>query len=105
MVEAWIGDYLEPTYVYGIREYRNGAKLKEHRDRLKTHVAGVIINVDQDVNQDWPLVIDDHHYRQHQVLLKPGEMVFYESARLTHGRPDSFDGQRVANIFVHFKRT
>ena len=103
LVEAWVGDYIEPTFVYGIREYRCGAELKEHRDRLNTHVASVIINIDQDVNNDWPLIIDDHFYRRHSVLLKPGEMVFYEGARLKHGRPITFDGQRYANVFVHFK--
>ena len=103
LVEAWMGDYLEPTFVYGIREYRNGAELKEHRDRIHTHVASVIINIDQDVKSDWPLIIDDHHYRRHSVLLKPGEMVFYEGARLKHGRPTALDGQHYANIFVHFK--
>jgi len=103
LVEAWIGDYLESTYVYGVREYRNGAVLKEHRDRLKTHVASVIINIDQEVDTDWPLVMDDHHYRRHNVLLKPGEMVFYEGARLKHGRPSTLDGNRFANVFVHYK--
>jgi len=105
LVEAWIGDYLEPTYVYGVREYRDGAVLKEHRDRLKTHVASVIINVDQEVDADWPLVIDDHHYRRHNVLLKPGEMVFYEGARLKHGRPSALQGKRFANVFVHYKNS
>jgi len=103
LVEAWIGSYLEHTYVYGIREYHQGAILKEHRDRLKTHIAGVIINIDQVVKHDWPLIIEDHFYRRHSVLLKPGEMVFYESARLKHGRPDMLDGERYANVFVHFK--
>lgn len=103
LVEAWVGDYIEPTFVYGIREYRYGAELKEHRDRINTHVASVIINIDQQVNNDWPLIIDDHFYRRHSVLLKPGEMVFYEGARLKHGRPIAFDGQRYANVFAHFK--
>ncbi len=103
MVEAWIGDYLEPTYVYGVREYREGAELKMHRDRIATHIASVIINVDQEVDSDWPLVIDDHHYRRHNVLLKPGEMVFYEGGRLMHGRPSKLHGKRYANVFVHYK--
>jgi len=103
MVEAWIGNYLEPTYVYGVREYREGAELKVHRDRIATHIASVIINIDQEVNSDWPLVIDDHYYRRHNVLLKPGEMIFYEGGRLMHGRPDKFDGKRFANVFVHYK--
>ena len=75
-----------------------------HRDRIETHVASVILNVDQQVSSDWPLHIEDHHYRAHRVTLAPGEMVLYEGARLAHGRPDPFDGERFANVFVHFRR-
>lgn len=105
VVEAWVGDYLEPTFVYGIREYLDGAVLKPHRDRTDTHVASVILNIDQDVQQDWPLLIEDHFYRQHEVVLKPGEMILYEGARLKHGRPQPLQGDRFANVFVHFKQT
>ena len=38
-----------------------------------------------------------------QVVLRPGEMLFYESARLAHGRPSVFRGQFYDNIFVHYK--
>lgn len=103
MVEAWCGIELEPSFVYGIRIYHDQAVLKSHRDRVETHIVGVIINVDQKVNRDWPLIIEDHFYRKHHVLLKPGEMVFYESGRLMHGRPIPLDGQLFANIFCHFK--
>lgn len=103
MVAEWCGKDLEPSYVYGIRVYRDQAVLKLHRDRIETHVLGVIINVDQEVNEDWPLMIDDHSYRQHQIFLKPGDMVFYESARLRHGRPQPFNGESFANIFCHLR--
>ena len=47
-----------------------------------THVISAIINVDQDVDQDWPLYIQDHEGVTHKVFLQPGEMLWYESARL-----------------------
>jgi len=103
LMEAWCGKALEPTYVYGIRIYKDKAVLKPHRDRLETHIISAILNVDQVVRQDWPLVIDDNVYREHHVLLKPGDMVFYEGARLTHGRPIALEGTAYANIFCHFK--
>ncbi len=103
LLEQWCGETLEPTYVYGIRIYHDNAVLKEHRDRLETHIISVIINVNQEVNEDWPLVIEDNYYRQHHVVLKPGEMVFYEGARLKHGRPIALQGKSFANIFCHFK--
>ena len=104
VLEAWIGDYLHPTWVYGIREYRHGAVLRSHRDREGTHVASAILNVAQDVRDDWPLEIEDHHYRRHRIVLAPGDMLLYEGARLLHGRcPDPLDGERFANVFAHFR--
>jgi len=103
LMEKWCEKKLEPTYVYGIRIYHNGARLKTHRDRLETHIISAILNVDQEVTEDWPLLIEDNYYRQHEVLLKPGEMIFYEGARLTHGRPKAFNGTSFANIFCHFR--
>ena len=102
-MEDWCGKTLLPTYVYGIRIYHHGAALKCHRDRLATHIIGAIINIDQDVNEDWILVIDDHHHRRHKVILAPGEMFFYESGKLIHGRPTPLNGRLFANIFCHFK--
>ncbi len=103
LLETWCGQPLEPTYVYGIRSYHHNAVLKMHRDRLDTHIISAIINVAQQVNQDWPLCIEDNGYRRHQLLLQPGDMVFYEGGRLLHGRPQPLDGQDYANIFCHFK--
>jgi len=103
LVEAWAGDYLEPTYIYGIRQYLRGSVLKVHRDRQETHIVGCILNIDQEVDEDWPLLMEDHHYRQHNIILKPGEMVFYESGRLSHGRPTPLCGDSFTNVFAHFK--
>lgn len=103
LMAQWCGQELEPTYVYGIREYHRGAKLKMHRDRIDTHIISAIINVAQEVDEDWPLIIEDNAYRTYHVQLKPGEMVFYEGGRLLHGRPIPFNGDRFANIFCHFK--
>jgi len=103
LVESWAGDYLEPTYVFGIRNYKRGTTLKVHRDRLETHVASVILNIRQTVDKDWPLYIEDHHYKQHEIVLAAGDMLFYEGARLAHGRPTALEGDEFANVFVHYK--
>ena len=103
LLEDWSNTRLDPTFVYGIRIYVRDAILKEHRDREQTHIVSAIINVDQEVDTDWPLIIEDHHYRKHQIILNPGEVLFYESARLKHGRPIPLKGQEYANIFCHFK--
>lgn len=102
VMSQWSGIALEPTYVYGIRTYHRGAVLKEHRDRQQTHIISAIINVDQQVEEDWCLHIEDNDYRQHKVVLKPGEVLFYEGARLLHGRPQALVGESFSNIFCHF---
>lgn len=93
---------LEPTCVYGIRRYNRGAALKPHRDWEKTHIISAILNIDQDVDEEWPLQIEDHFYRTHHILLTPGEMLLYEGARLMHGRPTPLNGNHYSNIFVHY---
>jgi prolyl 4-hydroxylase len=101
LLEAWVAKALRMTAVYGIREYQRSAVLDMHIDRMETHIVSAILNVAQDVATDWPLLIHDHYGRRHKVLMKPGEMLFYESARLKHGRPEPLDGAHFANIFVH----
>ncbi len=62
-----------------------------HVDTVNTHVVSAIINVDQDVDEDWPLLILDHDGNEHNIIMQPGDMVLYESARLLHGRPRKLD--------------
>lgn len=39
------------------------------------------------------------------IFVQPGEIIFYESASVLHGRPTPFKGDAFANIFVHFAPT
>lgn len=103
MVEAWAGRALLPTFVYGIRRYLRGTRLKMHRDRPRTHVYGVSLNVDQQLEEPWPLVIEDTHGHKHDIVLRPGELVLYESLRLLHGRPQPLRGDFYAGVFAHFQ--
>ncbi|MBX2869950.1 MAG: 2OG-Fe(II) oxygenase [Acidiferrobacterales bacterium] len=102
LAEKWSGVELKLEAVYGVRRYLEGASLRMHRDRNETHIVSVIVNVDQDVDEDWYLHIDNHFYRESKVLLKPGEMIFYEGAKLSHGRPLPLKGRRYENLFVHY---
>ena len=54
------------------------------------------------VDSDWPLQIYDNNGTLDEVTLAPGEMVWYESARLVHGRVEKLNGSAFENIFVHF---
>ena len=102
LIEEWSGMKLLPTYVYGVRMYLDGAILNSHKDREETHIIGTIINIDQKVRNDWYLEIEDHQKNLHKVLLEPGEMIFYESATLKHGRPEPLSGEYYSNIFCHY---
>ena len=70
---------------------------------LTAYTSSIAKIVDQNVDVDWPLVIEDHHYRKHKINLSQGEVIFYEGARLLHGRPQPLQGTEYANIFCHFK--
>lgn len=65
------------TSIYGIRRYTRGAWLLSHLDHLQSHVISAILNIKQDVEEDWPLQILDHQGKQHEITLKPGEMVWW----------------------------
>ena len=102
ILEEWVGRKLVPSSLYGIRIYKENAVLATHVDRLPL-VTSCIINVDQDVNEDWPIEVYDHAGRAHNVTMKPGDMVLYESSTVLHGRPAPLNGKFYANIFVHFE--
>lgn len=104
-MEAWAGGIpLEGTSCYGVRTYTNGSYLHLHVDTMQTHVISGIINVAQTgVEEPWPLEILDLDGRLHSINMDPGDLVFYESAKLLHGRPHPLRGERYSNVFVHYK--
>jgi prolyl 4-hydroxylase len=102
LLEAWSHVPLEATSVYGIRAYTNGSILAPHADRLPL-VISAIVNVDQDVEEDWPLEVIDHSGRSVNVTMQPGDMILYESHSVIHGRPYPLRGKYFANVFVHFE--
>mmetsp|Transcript_38006 Transcript_38006/g.38687 ORF Transcript_38006/g.38687 Transcript_38006/m.38687 type:complete len:547 (+) Transcript_38006:229-1869(+) len=101
LLEEWTGKKLKETSMYGIRVYHRDAMLATHVDRLPL-VTSCIIQVDQEVEEPWPVEVYDHHGKAHNVTMKPGEMVFYESHTVLHGRPFPLNGSFYANLFVHY---
>lgn len=55
-IQEWTGQDLTPSSLYGIRIYKEGAVLAPHVDRLPL-VSSAIINVAQDVDEDWPIEV------------------------------------------------
>ena len=101
-LERWSKRKLAATYCYGIRTYNRGAILKKHTDGFETRIISAILNIDQKIDAPWALQIDDHDGVEHEVYLEPGQMVFYESAILSHGRVKPFEGDYYSNLFVHY---
>ena len=102
IMEQWAGRKLTFTALYGIREYYRGSILKKHVDRLETHVISVILNVYQEVDEPWELEVMDFNGNLQNIPQEAGEMVFYESAKLLHGRPLPLKGNVYANCFLHY---
>jgi prolyl 4-hydroxylase len=61
------------------------------------------LNIEQSVDEDWPLEIEDHAYRIHRIVMEPGDMLLYEGGRLPHGRPTPLKGDYFYNVFAHFR--
>jgi hypothetical protein len=104
MVEAWVGVPLELTDIYGMRRYEDGARLLTHVDRINTHAASLIINVDQaEIREPWMVEIYDFANRLHEIDMTPGDIVYYESARCLHGRMQPLRGRHYVNLFAHYR--
>ena len=100
--EEWSGMKLRGTACYGIRVYQPGSYLFTHVDRIETHHISSTICVAHALKNPWPLYIEDIDGHPHEISMEPGEMVFYEGAKLMHGRPYPLDGRFYAGIFVHY---
>jgi hypothetical protein len=101
MFEWWSGIELQPSIAYGIRAYRNDSSLLMHIDKSTTHVISGIYHVDRsDDSEPWPIVIEDFRGNTNQVYLAPGDILFYESSKCFHGRPQKFIGSYYASLFM-----
>jgi prolyl 4-hydroxylase len=93
---------LSHTSTFGARIYHRNSMLIDHVDRADTHLASAVLQIDQDLEDGWPLEVIGSDGEYYEVYLQPYEMVLYEGARLFHGRPMRFNGTDFANIFSHF---
>jgi hypothetical protein len=106
MVEEWAGEPVEQTVMYGLRMYREGARLLTHVDRHSTHAVSLIVNVAQgNLTDPWPVEVQDHANRMHEVIMEPGDVVYYESAKCLHARNRPMKGPNAyyVNLFTHYR--
>lgn len=111
ILEQWSGiPQLSQTSFYGIRGYPNKMNLKEHIDRIDTHVISATISLKKlspnlNAKRPWPIQVvawDGKHVRYNH---DEGMTVLYESARQPHGRPFPNKGGIHLGCFIHFKPT
>lgn len=106
MHEQWSGTELELSKAYGLRIYLPGSTLVWHLDKVETHVVSGILHIGSGPDQDaapWPLEIIGLDGARHEVVLRPGQLLFYESAKLSHGRPSTFTGNWYTSVFLHYR--
>ena len=68
-LEKWSGIELQNGQSYGVRVYGEGSTLVNHIDRCETHVISAIFHIDHDLDEPWPLEIEDHDGNWHEVKL------------------------------------
>jgi len=101
-------DSLHHTATYGIRIYGPNSTLTPHVDRFDTHILSAVYCIKRKENTppgpSWPMTLQpDFSGAETKVDLKQGQIFFYESAKLPHGRPTPLQAQYYAHIFVHFR--
>ncbi|KAJ1461824.1 hypothetical protein M885DRAFT_611433 [Pelagophyceae sp. CCMP2097] len=104
IMEWWTGMRLKHTSTFGVRIYHRNSALIDHVDRMDTHLASAVLQLDQRVDADggWPLEVLLADRKFAEIYLQPGELILYEGAWLRHGRPMRFKGDEFANVFSHF---
>jgi hypothetical protein len=106
LVEVWAGVPVEQTDMYGMRQYEQGARLLTHVDREATHAVSLIVNIAQgNLTEPWPVEVHDHYDRLHELIMQPGDVVYYESAKCLHGRNRPLTGPNAyyTNLFTHYR--
>jgi hypothetical protein len=101
--EAWCGVPLIHSVTYGVRLYLDGSILNRHCDTLATHVISSILHLDRDMEETWPITVEDVNGVPHDVHLEPGDLLLYESAKCPHYRLSPFRGRFYASVFIHYR--
>lgn len=122
LVSEWSGipeEHLTMTSFYGIREYHPGHFLRNHIDRLDTHVLSLTLSIAKldkqgeilpqhyNPNQNrtaWPLEWVGYDGLNTRHEHPPGTTLLYESAKIIHGRPDRqpVDAGLHLGAFAHY---
>merc|ERR550534_1606045 len=104
ILEEISGENLKFSILYGLREYRKGAVIKSHTDRVETHIISALIHVyHEPEDAEWEIEVTGFDGKRYRIVDRAGEYIYYESSRLIHGRPDPFQYDSWVNCFLHFR--
>jgi hypothetical protein len=92
-----------PNGLYLSFGWQNGSTLRDHLDVLETHVISGILHIDSDLDAPYPIQIEDGFGVLRSADLKPGDLMFYESAKCFHQRKEPMQGRHYASIFMHYR--
>jgi len=103
ILEEWSGQKLKLNAFYGIREYYPGAWLRNHIDRIDTHIISATISLLRpNATKPWPIETVSWEGKRFRFQHRPGEMLLYESSTRPHGRPYKMEDGVHVGCFVHF---
>ena len=91
--EEWSGMKLKPHQPFGFRVYRNESQLLMHTDEVQTDIISMILHIDSENAEPWPIFVEDYNGRTHEIVLTPGDILFFESSKCFHGRPRRLNGE------------
>jgi hypothetical protein len=98
-VEKIVDKQLYPTYSYARIMYP-GASMPKHTDRESCEYS-VSICVSEDIENPYPLWIEDYSGQAYDVHLSAGNMVVYKGRELQHWR-DDYKGKEHIQAFMHY---
>ena len=71
---------------------------------MDTHVISSILHIGRSEDaKPWPLYLEDLNGQTQQIYLEVGDMLFYESSKCWHGRPQRLDGSWYTSLFLHYR--
>ena len=92
-VEEKLNLKLYPTYAYW-RYYIFGATLKNHVDREACEIS---VTVCINKYDNWPLIVGEE-----EIELEEGDAIIYPGYSKPHGRPGTYKGEGMAQVFLHY---
>ena len=110
LVEEWCGCKIvrRATSSIPFRRYSKGSRIRMHVDEFglgkRAEWLGVLLQIDQDLQgaPDWNFTVIGLDGEWHSFSTSPGDMVFFESRAVPHGRPEALQGESFANAFVFY---